>query len=241
MASNTKTLTDSANWAKWFVGNRLFNPDVTNEPALTSGNIIQQTMLQPPFKWRWNRASLTFNTTPATTDYIVNSPTFGFIEKASVKDAQGNVFEIPNLETKLLSDNSTDRPHTISPVIDDNNGNITFRFLPGFQDQVYTVTVLFQKKPALLTAMTGASGTWQIPDEYGHVYNWGYLALFLLFANEGDNRAFAANQKFVANLLALQEGLSEQQKAIFLGQWEFLMASIAGQSNQQLGISGRQS
>ena len=202
MPSNTKTLSDSANWGKWFVGNRLFNPDVTNEPALTSGNIIQQTMLQPPFKWRWNRASATFSTTPNTTDYTQNLPNFGYLEKAMVAHGSGNIFEIPNISTEILFDHNTDRPTTISPVLDDNNGNITFRFLPGYQDQIYTVTLMYQKKPQLFTNLTTP---WQIPDEYGYVYNWGYLALFLLFANEGDNRAFAANQKFVANLLALQE------------------------------------
>lgn len=240
MASNTKTLTDSANWAMWFLGNRSFSPNspTSLEPALTSGNIIQQTMLQPPFKWRWNRATATFTTTTNTTDYTENLPNFGFIEKASVVDANGNVFEVPNISTEILFDHNSDRPHTISPVLDDNNGNITFRFLPGYQDQVYTVNVMYQKKPPLFTNLTTA---WTIPDEYGHVYDWGFLALFLLFANEGDNRAFAANQKFVSNLLALQEGLSEQQKMIFLGEWDFLLKAISASSNQQLGLAGRQS
>ena len=240
MASNTKTLTDSMNWAMWFVGNRSFAPNspTSLEPALTSGNIIQQTMLQPPFSWRWNRATATFNTALNTSSYVVNLPQFGFIEKASVVDGSGSTFEIPNITTKILTDKSVDRPTTICPALDDNNGNITFQFLPGLQDQVYIDNLLYQKKPVLFTNLTTA---WTIPDEYGYVYDWGFLALFLLFANTGDNRAFAANQKFVANLLALQEGLTEQQKAIFLGEWDFLLRAISSQTNQQLGLTGRQS
>lgn len=299
MASNTKTILNSVNWAKFFLGNRPFYLDTTLEPALTSANIVAQTMLQPPFKWRWNRVSTSFLMVNATvawqnghvyaagfrrkdsngnmqtvttggtssgsepvwsttvggtttdntviwtmsglTDYVQTLTNFGFIEKATVTgvtaSALGVITEIPNTSTELSTDAGTGRPNTIAPIIDDNAGNITFRFMPGIPDQAYSCSVIYQKKAALMSAVIGANGTWPIPDEYSSVYNYGFLALFMLFAD--DARFLAMNQKFISGLLGLSEGLNEQQKAIFLGQWEFLLRTNAAQIKQQMGLQGR--
>lgn len=299
MASNTETILSSVNWAKFFLGNRPFFLDVTMEPALTSANIIAQTMLQPPFKWRWNRVATSFLMVNATvawqnahaysagfrrkdsngnmqtvttggtsagsepvwsttvggtttdntviwtmsglTDYVQTLPNFGFIEKATVTGVSGTalgvITEIPTITTELSTDAGSGRPHTIAPIIDDNAGNITFRFMPGVPDQPYSATVLYQKKAALMTAVQGTGGTWPIPDEYSNVYNYGFLSLFMLFAD--DARYLAMNQKFTSGLLGLAEGLNEQQKAVFLGEWEFLMRSAAAQMKQQMGVQGR--
>jgi len=294
MASNTRTVLNSIDWAKFFLGQRPFVLGGANvlEPALTCANTVIQTIVQPPFKWRWNRASVAFQTlnpslnwtastaftvgtrlrdsngnmqtvTAATgnsggtvpvwsttvggtttdnsitwtmsliTDYVQAISNFGYIEKASVTTASGTVNEIPNLELPLTQDAGTGRANAIGVYLDDNSGNITFRFMPGQPDQVYTVNVIYQKKPALLTAITGANGTWPIPDEYGMVYNYGLLALFQMFAD--DARFPATNQKFIASLLAISEGLDEQQKAIFMEQWAGIVRSsgVSGAKTQQ--------
>ena len=107
--------------------------------------------------------------------------------------------------------------------------------MPGTPDQNYNVTVLYQKSPALLANLTTP---WPIPDRYSNVYNNGFLFYFLLYA--GDARAFAIGQKFASNLLALSEGLNEQEKAIFLGEWDVLLQQSArGQYRQQLANDGR--
>jgi hypothetical protein len=302
MASNTRTLQQSVEWASFFLGRRPFyglDPGSTLEPALTTANVIIQTMLQPPFKWRWNRNNASFvmmSTTPwapntpyglgyrlrdtngnmqtatvggisgpiqpvwptvqgetvvdntitwttsNSNDYLLSIPDFGFIEKATITTTMGNltgtIKEIPNIETNLSRDLGVGQPNTIAPVFDDNEGNLTFRFMPGIPDQAYSVNILYQKAPVLLTGVYGAGGTWPIPDSYGHVYDNGVLFYFLLYA--GDSRAFAIGQKFASNLIALSEGLDEQAKAIFLGEWETILTQAArGQYKMQLANDGR--
>lgn len=297
MASNTKTISNTLEWAKHFIGRRLSAFGPSNEPALTSANQVVQTFLQPPFKWRWNRKSISFqmvstaawqanhayplgfrikdsngnmqavtsigaspnqsggsqptwatsgNTTDgqltwtesALQDYVLAIPDFGFIEKATVTDGTGKIVEIPKIQTELSLDFGTGRPHTIAPYLDDNQGNITFRFMPGVPDQAYTASVIYQKKAVLLTSLSGVAGTWPIPDEYGDIYNWGFLLFLWLYAE--DARAQFANQKFMSGLLGISEGLDEQAKNIFLGQWEYLMQmQLRSEAKTQQGIAGR--
>lgn len=226
------------NWAQYFIGNRSMNlSPVTLEPALTSANIVCQVMLQPPFKWRWNRSTTTFALSPSPGSPVIKAiPDFGFLEKASVADSNNKVWEIPNITTEVTADEGSGRPQTIAAYLDDNAGNITFGFMPGNPDVAYTVTVIYQKKPALLASLTA---TWPIPDEYSHVYNAGFLSWMYLFA---DSAKFTAmNQLFKSSLLGLSEGLSEQQIATFLGQYDFLVQNaMRTQTRTQQGFVGRQ-
>lgn len=237
--ASIKRIADTIAWASYFVGNRALALSPT-EPALTSANMVFQVMLSPPFKWRWNRASVDIPFTGG--DTVAAIETFGFMEKAYVTansgPTSGNPIEIPNLATELAKDNGTGRPQSIAPYLDDNAfpvGNITFRFMPGNPDVASTVTVIYQKKPPLLSSI---NDIWPIPDEYGYVYNWGFLALMYLFA---DSAKFGpANQKFISGLLGLAEGLSEQQIAVFLGQWDFLIQNqMRTTGKTQQGFAGR--
>lgn len=236
--ASTYRVQDSIAWAAYYVGNRALALSPT-EPALTSANMVIQVMKSPPFKWRWNRTATSFAFAGGDTAVALN--TFGFIEKAYVTansgPNEGKSIEIPNLETELAKDSNSGRPQSIAPYLDDNAGNIIFRFMPGNPDVPSSVTVISQNKPVLLTAINQA---WPIPDEYGFVYNWGFLAMMYLFA---DSMKFgAANQKFISGLLGLAEGLSEQQIAVFLGQWDFLVQNqlrVVGKTQQ--GLQGRTS
>jgi hypothetical protein len=65
------------------------------------------------------------------------------------------------------------------------------------------------------------------------------MALMMLFT--GDGRFTWANQKFVGSLLAISEGLGEQEKQIFLDSWLSIkdqMSRTAAKGTQ--GYQGRE-
>jgi hypothetical protein len=83
--ANTITLAGSISWAQTYNGYRSLTVGTNSEPAISSANIILQTVIGPPFTWNWNRSSATFNTVAGTQDYSQAVGSFGFIEKASYK------------------------------------------------------------------------------------------------------------------------------------------------------------
>jgi hypothetical protein len=68
MALSTVKISDTIEWAKRLSFNR--NPVIGNslEPALSSANMVMQTILGPPFSWWWNNEEIVFtcNPTPKT-------------------------------------------------------------------------------------------------------------------------------------------------------------------------------
>lgn len=183
---------------------------VTNEPALTIGNLVKQFILGAPFAWRWNRASVSFTTVAGTQDYSQAVADLGWLEKASVKDANGNEFEI-DLKLVLSKSSEQAQPQHIAAQLDDNANNITFRLSP-VPDAVYTVTLSYQKKATLFTATTG---NWApIPDELSYLYMKGFLATSLELAD--DPRAAFETQLFLRQVIAANAGLKDSEKNIFL-------------------------
>jgi hypothetical protein len=83
--ATTITIAGSINWSQAYNGYRPLTVGVSSEPAITSANLIIQTILAPPFSWAWNRSSATFTTVAGTQDYSQGVASFGFIEKASYK------------------------------------------------------------------------------------------------------------------------------------------------------------
>lgn len=280
-ASATNTLLRTMEWAKKLNFGRRAAIGNFLEPALTSANTVLQTIIGPPFAWRWNRVVTGFITTAGQQDYTLlnwtastvvksgwltvddagnsqavttagstgsSAPTWnhtkgatttdgtaiwtnlgpigvstsqtyslGFIENASVQDtvnAATKWYEITN-QLGLALDSSQGRPRFISAQADDGNGNITFR-LTMVPDKAYPVSITMQQKPPVFNSV---NQTWQpIPDDYARIYNWGFLSLMWLFAD--DPRFGVANQKFVSQLLSTSEGLSETQRNIFLQGWQ---------------------
>lgn len=161
---------------------------------------------------------------------------FGPESETGAIATNGSKTEISDIINVLGDGNELGTPAHIAPQVDDNAGNITFRLLP-LPDQIYQITVIFQKRiPALFTSL---SGTWApIPDHYSFLYQWGLTALMLAYSGNPMWQQF--NSKFVAALLGIAEGLSEDQKNIFQTAW---LASITeqqytGQKAQQ-GVQGR--
>lgn len=113
--SSTVTIQNTVNWAQGFLGFAPLALGAANEPALTSANMILQTILNPPFKWRWNRGSQSFvtNASTPTQDYAVAMPNFGSIENAFLS---GQIELEPHLV--LAVDSSVDRPAHIAPQLE---------------------------------------------------------------------------------------------------------------------------
>lgn len=237
--ASTVELQATINWASSFVDFTSLNigsGGSSNEPAITNANIILQTILGPPFKWNWNRATVSITTAAGTQDYATSAATFGFLEGASAT-ISGSSFALKEIKQDLTVGTESGRPQSIAPQIDDNAGNITFRFLP-VPDAIYTVVPYFQKRiPGLFTSL---SGTWApIPDQFQYLYSYGFLALAMAY--DDDARFPVFNQKFIAHLLGAQQGLSETERNMFLDTWnlitrqEQLSGLKAQQGRQALG------
>lgn len=157
-----------------------------------------------------------------------------WIETSSVMDLNNSKWYEMESKICLAQDSSPARPRNVSAQGDDGLGTITFRMMP-VPDQAYPVTLTLQQKPPLFT---GTNQSWApIPNEYSHIYNWGFLALMWLFAD--DARFSIANQKFVTQLLGANQGLTQTQVNIFLSNWQ----AVTGQplSNQVALQQGYQS
>lgn len=215
-----------------------WNPTVgtNNEPAITAANMTQQVMLSPPFRWPWNRNSLTFNTVAGTQDYLANVADFGFIETASFQyPSSGKILPLNVKNTTPIGESiDQQQPVTLGVQLNTVGTSVKFRFL-GVPDKIYTVVVWYQKFQALMSSL---SATWTPPDYLSYVYNRGFLAF--LYESRGDLRAQQEKVSFAAALLANAEGLTDTEINIFLAQ--FLANPRAMESlnlKTQQGIAAR--
>lgn len=219
----TYTVNDSINFTAPFLKFYPVAVNSTNYPALHFANLIAQTILAPPFKWRWNRGTVSFNTINGTQDYSQSVASFGFIENASVQDVNnGNAWKQLTPRLDLALESSTSCPKYVSAQTDDNAGNIGFRLMP-VPGAIYPVTIQYQKQAVLFTSLTQ---TWApLPDFLFYIYSMGFLALSLVY--KSDSMFPWASQQFATRLLAQAEGLSETETNIFLQTWTGITNSVA--------------
>jgi hypothetical protein len=236
--SATRNIMASALFSRPFIGYQPVN--ISNqEPALTAANIVKQTMLGPPFKWPWNRAGFSVSLDPnATTwdqDYPLSLPDFHFCEKVWLTDPNGKVTEISNIVSALSTESVIKRPSSAALYLQDNIGNVTLR-LNTLPDEAYTIDGLYQRAPVWMTSL--AAGWAPIPDHLAFIYDWGFLGFVSLLVK--DARAPIFLGKFASHLLSSQDGLTAQQRNIFLGNFLDLMNQ---QGREQLatqqGAQGR--
>jgi hypothetical protein len=230
----TQNVMNSVVFAQTLVKNQRLNVN-GQEPGLTMANIVLQRILGPPFRWRQNRAnfSIAINTA-GLTDYVVSLPTLGRIETQWLTDTTGKIYELGG-EIDIAKTSASKRPTKVAPVYDDNAGNITFRF-NAVPDENYTAWFDYQQKAQLITSWANPWGV--IPDECGYIYNKLFLALAGLMVN--DARFPIWEKDGVGALLGAQDGLDEQAKAIFLGQWLNESKTAArSQASVQGGTAGR--
>jgi hypothetical protein len=231
--ASTLTIQNAINWA----GPMLKNQPLTvsnQEPALTVGNIVLQRMLAAPCRWRFNRNTFTFVTVVGQTDYTVTLADLGFIEDQWIVDSAGTIYPL-NGAISLVPDKSQTRPTQMAPQNDNSAGTIIFR-LAQAPDAVYTVNCVYQKKATLLTSV--ASPWAPVPDEFSFCFNFGFLAFSSLLVN--DSRFPIFEKWFASSLLGLQDGMSEQEKNIFLGNWMADLSTIArSQGRVNSGVAAR--
>jgi hypothetical protein len=163
---------------------------------------------------------------------------FDWIETASVQETTNQCtksWKEISVKLNLALESAQSRPHDVSAQYQDANGNITFRLMPT-PDKAYPVVLSIQQKPPVINSM---GDTWgPIPDEYSRLYNWGFLALAYLYAD--DARFTAANQKFIAALLSTSQGLSQTERNIWLNNWQALTGvPLENASKVQQGFTGR--
>lgn len=217
--ASTISLQNTANWVSAFIVQRPVTGvnGVANEPFLTAANYAMQTILQNPFKWEWNRKKVVSAITcvAGQSDYSVSLSDYGWLEKAILSIPTPPANTPPNFELEIYEILGTDglqnRPLKIAVLLDDGAGNITFRLFP-VPDEPYTVELDYQKAP--ITA-TGLTGTWApIPDKFAFLYERFMMAQMQMMYNQ--QLGLSNLELFFRQLVAVAEGLSEMEKAIFL-------------------------
>ncbi|SRR5216683_2280593 len=165
---STNTLQNSVNFAGPFIQFSPLTAGLGQEPAASVASMIRNSMLNPPMTWFFNRNEATFSTVVGQQDYtLATFSDLAFVEKVSLTDDQGNITEIKDVYNnsalavssfqQLPSAMSVESSSIIANVL-----NYKFRFL-GIPDQIYTVTVTYQKLspqfgPFFITSAGNAGG-----------------------------------------------------------------------------------
>jgi hypothetical protein len=238
-------LSDTANWVSGYVQGMPISAFTGLNPLVEIASMVRATILAPPFNWAFNRESFTITTVAGQQDYTISPFTdFGYVEKAAANDGTTSwqITEILNTEPLSLSTNRA-RPLTMAVQEQYSGGgggggqttSVTFRF-SAVPDAVYTVEVIYQKAPVLFAAL---SDNWDpLPNEYSIVYN--NLVLGEILADADDPRAQVYRQRGVAILLNRSEGLTAEDKAVFMAQYLALgVGSIAPAARAQQATQAR--
>jgi hypothetical protein len=220
--ASTITIQGTINWILAYIVQRPFTgvAGITNEPGLTSANYLMQSILQPPFRWEWNRKKLipAFTCVAGQSDYPVAMADFGWLEKAIITDPSppANSPTGPNYELELSeilgTEGTENRPQKLAVLLDDGAGNITFRVFP-VPDKAYPIELDYQKAPILATTL-GATTWAPIPDKLAFLYERGMMAQAQMMYNQ--QLGLSNMELFIRQLVAAVSGLSEMEKAIFL-------------------------
>ena len=232
--ASTKTVSDTIVYVTTLLKGQLLN--VNNQlPGLEMANIIKQRILGPPFSWRQNRATLNFGISQAGgTDYTLSVPQMGRIEVQWMTDGSGKKLELGGAMA-LAANSTVAQPTKMALQYDDNAGNLTFRF-NTVPDENYTAWCDYQQKAVLIQSYADLWGP--IPDEFAYLFDEGMLALGGRLVNDARFTIWEAN--FIAGLLATQDGLDEQAKAIFVADWMAVARYMnRSQAAGQMGTQGR--
>lgn len=218
--ASTITIQDTMNWEKAFLETQPTEV-MGMEPALSSAQLVLQTMLAPPFAWPWNRGTVAY-TSGNQDNTVAGLNNFGYLEGGSVQNAT-NPLQSFAIQVKhfLEQDQSAGRPLYVGAFIDDGAGNITFRSMPQ-PDKTYNYVLPFQKKAPRIYSV---GQTWTpVPDDLNHICQWGHLSLMSLIGY--DARFNEYNQKFITALLATHGGLDELERNLFLSNWVRVVAQV---------------
>lgn len=236
--SVTRNILASSLFSMPFIGYQPVN--ISNgEPAITAANLTKQTILGPPFRWPWNRSTFHIDLDPTAAewsqDYLLYLPDFHFMEKLWLTDPNGKVTEISNIASSLAAESAIKRPSSASMNLQDDEGNVTLR-LNAIPDEAYSIDGYYQRAAVTMSSLANTWGP--IPDHLSYIYDWGFLGFCSLLTKDARAPIFLA--KFASHLLGSQDGLTAQQRNIFLGDFLALMGQQQreGMSVQQ-GAMGR--
>lgn len=229
--SVTRNIMSSALFSMPYIGYQPVNVS-NNEPALQAANLTKQTILGPPFRWNWNRATFHIDLDPLASawpqDYVVSLTDYGFMEKLWLTDPEGKVTEITNIVPSLANESVIKRPSSASVNFFDADGTITLR-LNTLPDVAYAIDAFYQKAPLLMTSL--ANSWFPIPDHLGFIYDWGFLGFVSLLVR--DARAVVFLSKFASHILGVQDGLTATQRNIFLGNF---LPLLTEQSRETIAV-----
>lgn len=149
------TLTQSINWSQAFYEYAPVTAGLGGEPAVSTANMIRDTMTSAPITWPWNRAifPLANPTTVGQQDYIVplsSIPDFGFLEKVTLTETTGatagKIWEIKDIYNNLSMALNADKQRPESAcVFTLSSTQLVLRFI-GVPNAAYTVTLIYQKE-----------------------------------------------------------------------------------------------
>lgn len=218
--ASTLTLQNSINFVTPILKNQPLMVSAM-EPALTAGNLVLGTLLGAPMRWAFNRKSVNFAITAGGgTDYTQVINDFGFLETQWLKDATANIFQLGGA-VSLAAESTAARPQKVARQYDDNTGNLVFRF-DKIPDGNYTAYLDYQKKAPLMTSPASVWGL--VPDEFQYIFNQGFLSFMMLLTN--DSRFPIFENYFLARLLGAQDGLTDQERNIFVANWMALAGTL---------------
>lgn len=213
MASDN--LQSTINWALTFIQYSPVQAGLGNEPAVSIASMIRGSLFNAGVgPWFFNRNSTTIALTATAQDYTATIPDFGFIEKCTVVDDQGNAKELKDVyNNRPLSVNSEQaRPAAIS--VESNDGTTqSFRF-SAIPDRTYTATVIYQKKaqpfgPYFISAAgTAAAGNTSYTGIFDPLsFPTGATAVITGFvANAANNGSFTVVSSNATTLVLANAG-----------------------------------
>lgn len=230
-------LQDSINWVEGYVQGMPVSAFTGNNPALQIASMVRATILAPPFNWSFNRNSTIFTTTAGVQDYSITTATdFGYAEQAAANDGTTS-WQIPNiLNTQAISISTTKaRPMTLAIQTQVPGVSFSVR-LAAVPDAVYTVELIYQKSAVQFSNLTDLWAP--IPDGYDFIFNNLFLGEIL--ADADDPRSQVYRQRGIASLLARAEGLTNEDRAVFMAQYMQLGAAMSlPASRSQQAIQAR--
>lgn len=186
------TLFDSINFSQPYINYAPLTAGNNSNPATGVATIIRNAFLNAPMSWSWNRIETTFSTVAGTQDYTENITNFGWLEKCSLTDTNGNVFEVKDVYNTASLGVSTfqQQPNAIAVLINIPGTSVKFRFM-GVPDEVYTVTLTYQQfsipfQQFTVTAASNASAG-------NTTYTGTFIPSYFITGNQATVAGFVTN------------------------------------------------
>jgi len=205
-------LSDTINYVVPFCRYQRANIGTNNMPIIGIGCTVRNIILSAPFQWKWNRNTATPITLVAgQQDYSAVIADLGFIEKATVTDTDGKIYEIKEIYNSepLAPSTTVGRPMALANQTGDATG-YTFRLSP-VPDKAYILNIVYQKVAVQFAAIS--DGWAPIPDYFSDVYN--NLSLGYYMDSCQDPRGPQYISRGIAGLLARAQGLKDTDRLLF--------------------------